>query len=197
MCWDFIFDWFSLCYFTFLYILLFHFILSAFAFAVVVDVVVLAHEPIPPPVVVVSYSCTLFSVPLFCVLSLVRSLFLSLSLFWSFSFCYVFLLLLRFVVSFVVCFVRVLFVAVLLSLPSLTHVFYFCGPVIRYTLTHQVACSPSLSLSFVLLPVLLTVCALCLLLLPLRSQGQVNERFDFFVILCLTFFFTFCCCCCR
>lgn len=48
--------------------------------------------------------------------------------------------------------------------------------------------SLSLSLSFVLLPVLLTVCALCLLLLPLRSQGQVNERFDFFCNSLLTIF---------
>lgn len=129
MCWDFIFDWF-------LYAIL-RFFISSILFYFVCVVVVLADEPIPPPVVVISSSCTLFSVSLLSVLSRALSL--------SISFCCVFLLLLRFVVSFVVCFVRVLFVAVLLSLRSLTHVFFF-GPVIRYTLTHQLACSLSLSL---------------------------------------------------
>lgn len=75
---------------------------------------------------------------------LVFSLVLSLSL--SFSFCYVFLLLLRFVVSFVVCFVRVLFVAVLLSLRSLTHVFFSGRLFVTLLLTSSRALSLSLSL---------------------------------------------------
>lgn len=156
MCRDFIFDWFSFMLFYVSLYPLFCFILSALLLLWLTSL----FHPL-----------WLSSLPL-AHSSLCHCLVFSLVLSLSFSFCCVFLLLLRFVVSFVVCFVRVLFVAVLLSLRSLTHVF-FLGPVIRYTLTHQLACSLSVSFSLSLYCQCLWLCALsvcCSCLLEVKDK---------------------------
>lgn len=121
MCWDFIFDWFSLCYFTSLYIpysVLFCLCLSL---------------PLRLFLLLLFWLTSLFhplwlsSLPLaHCSLCrcLVFSLVIALSLSWSFSFCYVFLLRLRFVVSFVVCFVA-FFLLLFCCLCVLSRMFFF------------------------------------------------------------------------
>lgn len=160
MCWDFIFDWFSLCYFTCLYIL--------YSVLFCLRCCCSGWRAYSTPC-----GCHLFllhSVSLLSVLSRALSLvFLLLCFSSASSFC-CFVRCLLCSRSFCCCFVVFAF----------SHACFFFWGRLFVTLLLTSSRALSLFLSFALLPVPLAVCALCLLLLlPLGSQGQVNERFDF------------------